>query len=151
MANKPRQPLRIRSARVDDAAAIAPLLGELGYQATADEVARRLAGLLPRDDANVLVVEIDEELVALAAFQIIELLERAQPQCRITALVVRSDARRRGAATALLDTIEAAARRHNCFRLEVTTRPHRSEAHELYAALGFHERPHRLVKPLAID
>lgn len=144
-------PLSLRPARPSDADAIAPLLDELGYRTAAADVRARLSRLLTRDDAGVLVAEIDAEPVAVAAFQIIELLERPQPQCRITALVVHSDARRRGVASALLDEVEAAARSHGCFRLEVTTQPHRSDAHKLYAALGFHERLHRLVKPLTTD
>jgi GNAT superfamily N-acetyltransferase len=87
-------------------------------------------------------------VAALAAYQVMRLLERPQPQCRITTLVVDAGARRRGLARALLAGIEAIAKETGCFRLEVTTQAHRTDAAALYLALGFHERPRRLVKPL---
>jgi GNAT superfamily N-acetyltransferase len=134
-----------------DATAIAPLLGELGYPAAVADVSERLARLLARGDGGVLVAEIGGKAVALVSYQIIDLLEHARPQCRITAMVVREDERRRGIASALIGAIESSARERGCFRLEVTTRPQRSDALGLYAALGFHERPYRLIKTLATE
>ncbi len=49
----------------------------------------------------------------------------------------------------LIDAIESLARARSCFRLEVTTQPQRTDALGFYVALGFQERPRRLVKPLA--
>jgi GNAT superfamily N-acetyltransferase len=141
-------PLRVRPAKLGDAGEIAPLLGELGYDAPAPQVRERLGRLLGRPGAGVLVAEAAGETVAVASYQIVDLLERARPQCRITTLVTRAGYRRLGAATALIRAIESTARRRGCFRLEVTTRSHRADALEFYAAVGFHERPHRLVKPL---
>ena len=141
--------LVIRPARIADADAIAPLLGELGYPTEVVEARRRLGRVLSVPDAGVLVAEIDGDTGALAAYQLIDLLERARPQCRITALVVGARHRRRGAGRALLDAIESVARERGCFRLEVTTQPPRTPARGLYASFGFTERPLRLVKKLS--
>jgi GNAT superfamily N-acetyltransferase len=140
----------IRLAARRDAEAIAPLLGQLGYPTTAGELSERIQRLADRPDGEVLVAEIDGEVVGLAAYQLIDLIERLGPQCRITALVVDDRHRRRGVAYALLDTIEETARDFACFRLEVTTRPDRADAMAFYRAAGFDERPHRLVKPLPL-
>jgi GNAT superfamily N-acetyltransferase len=78
-----------------------------------------------------------------------DLLERPQPQCRITTLVVDVGARRRDLASALIERIESVAQQRGCFRLEVTTQTHPEDAASFYLALGFQERPRRLVKPLA--
>jgi GNAT superfamily N-acetyltransferase len=147
----------IRVAKPSDAEAIAPLLGQLGYPADTEEVRERLGRLLGRPDAGVLVAERPadpvaerpNDIVAVASYQISDLLERSRPQCRITALVVRDDRRRLGAAGALVRAIESVARERGCFRLEVTTSSHRPEAMAFYTAAGFAERPRRLVKPLA--
>jgi GNAT superfamily N-acetyltransferase len=48
-------------------------------------------------------------------------------------------------------TVESIARERGCFRLEVTTQSRRREAADFYRALGFRERPRRLVKPLGSD
>jgi GNAT superfamily N-acetyltransferase len=145
-----RQPTPLlRSARPADAAAVAELLAELGYPEGAEGAAERLSALGARDDAGVLVAEADGRVAAVAAYQVMTLLERPRPQCRVLTLVVRRRHRRLGLATALLARIEAIALEHGCFRLEVTTHSDRHAALELYLAAGFQERPRRLVKPLS--
>jgi len=148
MSGEPEHRVTIRLAALRDADAIAPLLGQLGYLTTADELSERIERLADRPDGEVLVAELDGEVVGLAAYQLIDVIERPDPQCRITALVVDDRYRRRGVAYALLHTIEETARDFACFRLEVTTHPDRADALAFYRAAGFDERPHRLVKPL---
>jgi GNAT superfamily N-acetyltransferase len=138
----------IRAAGLSDAQAITGLLAQLGYPDEIANVSARLERLDTRQDTGVLVAEIDGQVTAVAAYQLMDLLERRQPQCRITTLVVRADARRRGLARGLLERIETVASERGCFRLEVTTQAHREDAASLYLALGFQERPRRLVKPL---
>ena len=148
MSGEPEHRVTIRLAALRDADAIAPLLGQLGYPTTADELSERIERLTDRPDGEVLVAELDGEVVGLAAYQLIDVIERPDPQCWITALVVDDRYRRRGVAYALLHTIEETARDFACFRLEVTTHPDRPDALAFYRATGFEERPHRLVKPL---
>jgi GNAT superfamily N-acetyltransferase len=143
-----REDLRLRPATPNDATDIAVLLEALGYSAGRNDVESRLQRLLNRSDGGVLVAEVGNKPVALASYQVIDLLEREQPQCRVTALVTHPAHRRRGAATALIQAIESIARQRRCFRLEVTTRPERADALDFYAQLRFSERPRRLVKYL---
>jgi GNAT superfamily N-acetyltransferase len=70
------------------------------------------------------------------------------PAARLTALVVRDDARGRGVARALVATVEEEARRAGCDRLHVTTANHRADAHAAYRALGFEDTGRRFAKPL---
>jgi hypothetical protein len=95
----------IRSAHVDDAETIAGLLEELGYPTSARECRARLDRLLMRADAGVIVAELQREVVGVAAYLMMPLLERAHPQCRITTLVVRADQRRHGVAGALVAAV----------------------------------------------
>ncbi len=87
-------------------------------------------------------------MAGVAAYQLMDLLERSEPQCRTTALVVRAHERRRDLARTLMAAIESLATERGCFRLEVTTRAQRPAATDFCRALGFHERPRRLIKPL---
>jgi GNAT superfamily N-acetyltransferase len=141
-------PLSIRAARMADAAAITALLAELGYPDDVLRVRERLDRLTAGSETGVLVSVVDGILAGVAAYQLMDLLERCEPQCRITALVVSTSARRRGLARALIGAVEAIAVERGCFRLEVTTQPQRPAATNFYLALGFHERPRRLIKPL---
>jgi ribosomal protein S18 acetylase RimI-like enzyme len=138
----------IRPARHDDVAAVAGLLGELGYPTSPEQARAQLQRLNGRTDAGVLVADGAGAIAGVAAYQLVDLLERAAPQCRVTTLVVGAAHRRRGIAAALLGAIEAIARERGCFRLEVTTHPERAAALAMYQAGGFVKRPHRLVKKL---
>jgi GNAT superfamily N-acetyltransferase len=138
----------IRPARLSDAPVITELLAQLGYPDEIRNVSARLETLVAREDTGVLVAEVAGHVTALAAYQLMELLERHQPQCRITTLVVHADARRHGLARSLLERIATIATERGCFRLEVTTQARRQDAARLYLALGFEERPRRLVKAL---
>jgi GrpB-like predicted nucleotidyltransferase (UPF0157 family)/ribosomal protein S18 acetylase RimI-like enzyme len=139
---------RIRRARSSDAPAVALLLGELGYPTDVDDAAAQLDQQLDRDDAGALVYDDGGEPVGLITYHVFDLIYRPRPHCRITALSVRSDRRRRGVARALLEAVEAIARESGCFRVELTTRQDRDDALRFYEACGFEERPRRLVKRL---
>ena len=140
----------MRPANVEDAAAIAPLLGELGYPANPETVRRRLERIVTgAARAGALIAEADGAPAALIAYQLIDHLERAAPTCRITVLVTDRAYRRRGAAARLLAAVAELARQGGCDRLEVTTRPDREDALGFYLGAGFSERPRRLVRSLA--
>ena len=140
----------VRRARSSDTPAVAGLLGELGYPTEPDDAAAQLGRLLDGDDAGVLVYQGDDdsEPVGLVTYHVFDLIYRPRPHCRLTALAVRADRRRRGVAQALLEAVETIARQRDCFRLELTTRPDRDDALRFYEACGFEERPRRLVKSL---
>jgi GNAT superfamily N-acetyltransferase len=138
----------VRAAIARDAGAIAELMTMLGYPASEREMEERLGRLLAVGDAAVFVAEADGEVAGVVALSLIHVLERDRPSCRLTALAVRPESRRTGIGRALVAAVEEEARRRDCFRVEITVRPERHEAHALYAACGFHDRPHRLIKPL---
>ncbi|MGD9734494.1 MAG: GNAT family N-acetyltransferase [Solirubrobacterales bacterium] len=141
--------MKVRPASAADAAAIVPLLAELGYPTATETVRARLERIAGGEATGVLLAEVDDAPAALIAYQLIEHLERPAPTCRITALVTAPRHRRRGVAARLLGAVEELARGRGCDRLEVTTRPRREDALAFYLGAGFAERPRRLVRSLA--
>lgn len=135
--------MQVRRAARHDLPGLAALLGQLGYPASAGELERRLRRL----DGD-LFVAADDEPLGLAALQILHVLQRDAPAARLTALVVREDARGRGVARALIAAVEAAAREAGCDHLHVTTANHRADAHAAYRALGFEDTGRRFAKRL---
>jgi ribosomal protein S18 acetylase RimI-like enzyme len=135
--------VQVRRAARHDLPELAALLGQLGYPAAPDELERRLERL----DGDVFVAA-DDEPVGFAALQVMHVLQRDAPAGRLTALVVREDARGRGVARALVAAVEAAAREAGCDHLHVTTANHRADAHAAYRALGFEDTGRRFAKRL---
>jgi len=80
----------IRRARLSDAHAITELLAQLGYPDEIANVSARLERLDARQDTGVLVVEINGQVTAVAAYQLVDLLERREPQCRSAAFRLSS-------------------------------------------------------------
>jgi GNAT superfamily N-acetyltransferase len=136
--------VQVRHAAADDLPRLAALLGELGYPASPEDLERRLARL----DGEAFVAAAHGEPLGLATLQILHVLQRDAPAARLTALVVREDARGRGVARALVDAVSAAARHAGCDHLHVTTANHRADAHAAYRALGFEDTGRRFAKRL---
>jgi GNAT superfamily N-acetyltransferase len=135
--------VNVRRAGPADAAGIAALLAELGYETAPGDVEARLAG------TAALVVELDGEIAGALTLSIVPVLHEPGGWCRITMLVVAARARRRGLARALVAEAEAIARDRGCMRIEVTSAMHRDGAHEFYRGLGFAQVSEHFLKPLA--
>ena len=129
--------LTIRAAALTDAGTIAQLLGQLGYQAGADEVGQRLRGWLADPAGRVLVAEAGGMVTGCLALHAIPYLERTGRWCRIVSLVVDQSARRSGAGRALMQAAERTAADWGCLAVEVTSLRSRADAHAFYLSLGY--------------
>jgi GNAT superfamily N-acetyltransferase len=90
----------------------------------------------------------DGGVVGLAALDVRVYLEHDEPRGRVIAFVVGQDARGRGVGRALMDAVEAEARRAGATDLHVTSGAERADAHAAYRALGFTETGLRFGKRL---
>jgi len=138
----------VRDARADDSAAIAGLLGELGYPTEAGAVRHRLDRLRRSRGSRVLAAVAGRSLVGVVGLHVMPLLHRDHGLCRILALCVSRDYARRGAGTRLMEAAESIARRAGCHRVELTTAQERIGAHKFYRSLGFERASIRFAKTL---
>ena len=137
----------IRPPKDADAQAIAGLLGELGYPATADEVVPRLAALRVEPAAVVVwVAELGGRVVGTASARAFTSLHTSVPVVWLVMLVVDAKARGRGVGKALVQEAERWARQKGAARLSLTSGLHRAEAHDFYKALGYEQTGVRLAK-----
>ena len=137
----------IREARPGDADAIAKLLAELGYEAGAGDVRRRIAQLRKAGEPP-LVAE-RGTVVACLSWHVTPVLHRPRPVGRLTMMVVAEEARGGGIGTSLLAAAEARLRERGCGLVEVTSNVKRLRAHDFYRRLGFERTSYRFVKSLA--
>lgn len=141
----------IRRALPDDARAIAPLLGELGYPASAKDVTTRFARLAgsENDPAWVAVDPHDEEvLLGFAAGHLSWTYELDAPVAELTALVVTERRRGTGSGRALVAAFEEWAVAAGCCRANVASSFRRTAAHAFYERLGYGQRSKKFEKQL---
>jgi GNAT superfamily N-acetyltransferase len=144
----------IRPASADDASAIAPLLGELGYPSEADRVRARMGRVLgttgdsPTDSVFVATDEASGGVLGMLSLHRFSALHDDAPVALITALVVADRARGLGVGRQLVDRAIDAARGWRCTRLLVTTHVRRADAHAFYERIGFELTGRRYVKSL---
>jgi GNAT superfamily N-acetyltransferase len=127
----------IRSARPDDAADVARLLGQLGYPSTPDQVLRRLSRLDAGDAHLVLVCEFAGRLIGLVTAWAGDCIHRDGPIGRVTALIVADGQRQRGTGSDLLARAEAWLRRRGATVAIVNAQLTRAEAHRFYESRGY--------------
>lgn len=127
----------VRTARIDDAAAVAQLCGELGYPTTTDAARARLDGLLASADHHVLVAEVAGDVVGFASLLRARTLHSDDLSVRLSSLVVASLARGRGIGAMLVAASEQWAREQGAGSLHLTSGSHRPDAHRFYEALAY--------------
>ncbi|MBN9319342.1 MAG: hypothetical protein BGN86_03350 [Caulobacterales bacterium 68-7] len=137
----------IRDAALADAAALAPLLGALGYPATAEEVSARLQAMLRHGPAP-LVWEDGGALLGVLVWSVSPSLHRPGLVAGMSALVVSEAARGRGLGRALVAEVEARARALGCGRMEVASNMRREEAHRFYEGLGYERTSFKFARAL---
>jgi GNAT superfamily N-acetyltransferase len=138
----------IRDARPADADAIARLLTQLGYPTEAEAMASRLDRLLIVGD-RVVVAEVDGAVVGLAHLQVTPAIERDRPAAKLGALVVDEAQRGHGIGRALVEAMEAEARRRGCELLYLTTAERRDDAHAFYERVGLEHTGRRYGRTLS--
>ncbi len=138
----------IRPATPADAAAIAQLLGQLGYASEPTDVAGRLEQLAASTADQLLVVERDQELLGVASIHFMAYFHRGELLCKITAFVAKQGCRGKGVGSTLLARIEQIARERGCQRMELTSALDRLPAHAFYQGKGYKESGFKFYKPL---
>ena len=137
----------IRPAGARDGAALARLIGQLGYQVGEEEAADRLA-IMQAEGRVVLVAELDGAIVGCLSTSVMRVLHRPAPVGRISMMVVDEALRSRGIGAQLVRAAEEALAEQGCYMVEVTSHVRRTDAHRFYERLGYERTSVRLAKEL---
>jgi GNAT superfamily N-acetyltransferase len=91
-----------------------------------------------RQRGDVLVAEIDGDVVGVCQVIIFQHFQHTGGWCcEIESVHVRQDMRSRGIGAQLLHSAEELARLRGCYRVQLTSRNVRSDAHRFYLANGY--------------
>ncbi|MDQ0576627.1 GNAT family N-acetyltransferase [Agromyces albus] len=140
----------IRLADATDSAAIASLLGELGYPTTPSAVAARFVRVASSaQDAAWLALDDDGEPIGFAAGHHTWVYVLDAPVAELTSLVVTEASRGTGAGRALVDAFEAWCAAAGCVRASVASSFRRVDAHAFYERLGYEQLAKKFEKAFA--
>lgn len=133
-----RTGIRIRKARRSDAERIAQLSGELGYPATATQIATRLRQLKPSSKHAVFVAESAAAagVVGWVHVSVSHVLE-TDIRAEVNGLIVADGRRSAGAGAKLLEAAEEWARAHGSRAMNVRSNVIRERAHAFYERNGY--------------
>ena len=140
--------LTIRHVQLGDAAVLAALMCELGYDTTAAEMRRRLKSIFSDARFRTFVAEINDQVCGMIGTLTHASHEHNDFTGRITALVVSRKHRRSGIGRALIAAAERDFVEKRVTRVSLTTRFTREEAHQFYEALGYDRTGWRFAKEL---
>jgi ribosomal protein S18 acetylase RimI-like enzyme len=139
---------RIRDAELNDAAELAVLMRELGYETKRAEMEARLKLILSNPAYKTFVAIMDGCVCGMIGTLTYPSYEHNDPGARILALVTLSAARRRGIGRALIATAEKDLAQRGIRRVALDTRLTREDAHKFYESLGYERNGWRFVKQL---
>jgi len=144
----PADGLLVRDARVEDAAAVAALCGELGYTVTTRNAAARIS---KSGGAQMLVAVRDG--VVLGWIEIAQRDTVEGEAAEIQGLIVTAAARGQAIGSQLLAAAEGWARAHGLVRTRVRSNVLRERTHGFYLQRGYTERKRQVVfdKKLDVD
>lgn len=141
--------ITIRAAHPDDAPVLSPLLAQLGYPATPEQIAPRLSALEDFPRALALVAVAGEGVVGLITAHLIPTIHGAQPLALLTTLVVAESHRGRGIGSRLVHRVERWAAESGAVRVSVTSGLQREDTHRFYEHRNYSRTGLRFTK--AVD
>jgi GNAT superfamily N-acetyltransferase len=137
--NAPARPFtgEVRPARPDDFARMAELSGQFGYPSTAEEVARRLAGMQNSTEHAVFVAPLGDGEIAGWIGVFVSRSVEADARAEISGLVVDQNYRSQGIGLRLLERAEEWAREKGCRAIGLRSNVIRDRAHAFYERSGY--------------
>jgi GNAT superfamily N-acetyltransferase len=143
--------LTIRHAQPGDAAVLAQLMCELGYETKRTEMETRLRLILLDPAYKTFVAVMDGCVCGMIGTLAYPSYEHDDPSGRILALVTLSAARRRGIGRALIATAEKDFAQRGVTRVALDARFTREDAHQFYESLSYERNGWRFVKQLPVS
>ena len=134
----------IRNATIDDTPRLLPLLSELGYPATLEDLKRRFLKFVKNPGYGVAVCEMNEEITGFIAWTTTDRLISDATRFSIVGIVVSTNHRNMGIGKKLMAFVEAIAKQHSPAIIDLTSGLRRAQdgTHEFYKRIGYKNEGH---------
>ncbi|MFY9589608.1 GNAT family N-acetyltransferase [Rickettsia endosymbiont of Halotydeus destructor] len=132
--------VNIRPITIKDISNILPLMSQLGYSCSLEELTARFKSFINNDGYGVVVAKLDSKVVGLIAWSKSLLFVSDKIRIHIEALVVDENYRRQQIGEKLISYLEEIAKRHNPVIIDLTSGYRRAKGgtHAFYENLGYH-------------
>ena len=140
----------VRKAELADAAALASLMCELGYETRTAEMEMRLEPIIENSHYRTFVAVSSGKICGMIGTFCYYSYEHNDVGGRIIALVVSDGMRRRGIGRELIAAAEKDFAQRNITRVSLNTRFARESAHTFYEGLGYTRTGFRFTKNLPV-
>ncbi|MCP5369578.1 MAG: GNAT family N-acetyltransferase [Rickettsiaceae bacterium] len=129
----------IRHATIDDTPKLLPLLSELGYPATLEDLNRRFLKFSSNSGFGVAVYEMHEDITGFVAWTKTDHLISDATRFSIVGLVVSTSHRGMGIGKKLMKFVEDIAQQNSPAIIDLTSGLRRSQdgTHEFYKRIGY--------------
>jgi ribosomal protein S18 acetylase RimI-like enzyme len=129
----------IRYATKSDIPELPPLLAELGYPRTLEDLKARFIRFLNNPGYGIAVCEIDNEIVGLVAWSKSDLFVSDKVRFHIEGLIVAENHRGMSIGKKLMEFVEEIAKQHAPAIIDLTSGIRRAKdgSHEFYKRLGY--------------
>lgn len=135
--SKPQLEATVRPAQPEDYARMAQLARQLGYESSAEDIGRRIAGMKNSNEHAVFVAQSpDGEIAGWIGLCILHMVE-ADARVEVSGLVVDEGTRSKGIGRLLLERGEQWAREMGCRQIGLRTNVVRERAHAFYERQGY--------------
>ncbi len=134
----------IRYATIDDTPSLLPLLSELGYPATLEDLNRRFLKFVKNPGYGIAVCEMDEKITGLMAWAATDHLISDATRFSIVGIVVSTNHRNMGIGKKLMAFVEGIAKQHSPAIIDLTSGIRRAKdgTHEFYKRIGYKNEGH---------
>src|SRR5438034_4277971 len=140
--------LKIRDGKLSDAAGLAALMCELGYETAGAEMESRLISILKDPRYKTLVAMNNDKICGMIGTVSASSYLHNDLSGRIIALVVSKELQQRGIGARLIAAAEKNFIQRGITRVTVTARFEREKAHQFYEKLGYARTGFRFAKNL---
>lgn len=141
-------PVSVRPAAVDDCAALAKLITQLGYPTDAGVMRRRYAHWSGDRQGIAMVAEHQGSVCGMVGVEVYRVWHRDEVVGHIGSLVVDEAVRSQGVGAQLLAAAEQWLREHGARHVILTSALHREDAHRFYLRHGYALTGQRFAKKL---
>jgi GNAT superfamily N-acetyltransferase len=134
----------IRHATIDDTPRLLPLLSELGYPATLEDLNIRFLKFLSNPGYGVAVCEMNEEITGFVAWTTTDHLISDATRFSIVGIVISTNHRNMGIGKKLMAFVEDIAKQYSPAIIDLTSGLRRAQdgTHEFYKRIGYKNEGH---------